>query len=267
MAAKNYSLNTCSNAGSKTSTPHFPLCREITEKLAECVSLDDKQIAVLFNLEFLHVLIKDYGVSPENITIFVDDDREFHFCRFEYGMVDGVNLFYLNMEATIQEQGLHTRKGKVMKKFDVLVGNPPYQAPKNVKGPKKGTIGGDLWSKFVLKSFELIKENGYVCLVHPPMWRKPEHKLYSLLAEQNKLLYLEVHNKQDGQKTFGAATRYDWYVVQKTSSDGSKTEVQDQDGKIHQINLREWAFLPSAEFELAKSILAKKGRSDLRSFI
>jgi hypothetical protein len=51
-------------------------------------------------------------------------------------------------------------------RFDIIMGNPPF----NKGGVTKG--GGALWPYFVRKAFELVKENGYICFVHPPGWRK-----------------------------------------------------------------------------------------------
>ena len=47
-------------------------------------------------------------------------------------------------------------------KFDVVVGNPPYQTGHGEKGGKHS-----LWRKFVKKSFNEVKANGYVGLVCP----------------------------------------------------------------------------------------------------
>lgn len=49
------------------------------------------------------------------------------------------------------------------KKFDVVLGNPPYQNPGKSKGEK-------LWYRFVRKAEELTKENGYIGFVTPNSW-------------------------------------------------------------------------------------------------
>ena len=229
----------------------FDLCREIVGKLNEYTPLDGKSVAVLFNVEFLHVFINNYGVRPKNITIFVEDKREFEFCKLEYNMTPDVNLFFIDMEKTTEEEGLHTLKGKIMKKFDVVVGNPPYQSTSGNKG--KGNI---LWDKFVAKADEqLVNDGGFICLVHPSLWRKPNHELQKHFM-QNDLRYLEIHDEKDGQKTFGANTRYDWYVLRKGASTG-KTAIKGQDGKLVEIDLRKWEFIPNFDFQLVKKLLAE----------
>ena len=51
---------------------------------------------------------------------------------------------------------------KTEMKFDIVIGNPPYQSGNGEKGGKHS-----LWRKFVKKSFELVNDNGYVAMVCP----------------------------------------------------------------------------------------------------
>jgi type I restriction-modification system DNA methylase subunit len=82
-------------------------------------------------------------------------------------------------------------------KFNVVVGNPPYNSGSGNKG-----AGNILWDKFVAKADEyLVKDNGYICFVHPSLWRKPNHTLQKHFVENN-LQYLEIHDEKDGSKIF-----------------------------------------------------------------
>jgi hypothetical protein len=65
-------------------------------------------------------------------------------------------------------------------------------------------------------------------LVHPALWRKPEHKLFNILRDN--LIYLEIHSSKDGIKTFSAETRYDWYIYSKKHN--GKTIVKFEDDII-----------------------------------
>ena len=143
-------------------------------------------------------------------------------------------------------------------KFDVIVGNPPYNRAQNNTG-KKG--GGDLiWDEFIHNSLDFLNENGHLCFVHPSAWRKPQDKntktkgLYNLMTKQNHLLYLEIHDTKAGKKTFNVGTRYDWYVLQKTYSD-KPTIVKDQLGIEHIIQLKDWLFLPNHSYDIIKPLL------------
>jgi hypothetical protein len=83
-------------------------------------------------------------------------------------------------------------------KYDVIIGNPPFNAGGLLKG------GGTLWPKFVNKAFELVDTDGYICFVHPPGWRKfydPEDrdnqgKLWHTIRERGwNLDYINVSDK------------------------------------------------------------------------
>jgi hypothetical protein len=133
-------------------------------------------------------------------------------------------------------------------KFDIVVGNPPFQTPKKMEGDKNsGTIGGDLWSKFVIKSLGMCKEKGMISLIHPSMWRKPDHVIWKALTN-NQMEYLEIHSDKDGQQVFDCSTRYDWYVVKKEPC-SKETIVVDEEGKKHSIDLSKLLFLPNYMYE------------------
>jgi len=142
-----------------------------------------------------------------------------------------------------------------IKKFDVVMGNPPYNKSKD--GTLKGGYGGrSLWDLFVVKSLnEWVNENSYLVFIHPPSWRKPEHYLWEVLGKK-QLLYLKTYSKKEGNKIFGCSTLVDYYVLKNTSI-YQETTVHGQDGKIYSINLNDWNFLPSGVFDNIQKILGK----------
>lgn len=133
--------------------------------------------------------------------------------------------------------------------------NPPYQ----MGGRKQGGVCAShtLWDKFVFLSKDIMADGGYVCAVHPSLWRKPGHEIQEIILD-NDLKYLEIHHEKDGMKTFGKETRYDWYILKKSPPNG-ETIIKDQDGKINKINLAKWDFIPNCEFDLIDKLLAKAG--------
>ena len=146
--------------------------------------------------------------------------------------------------------------------FDVIVGNPPFNADQIHEGPKGG--GSNLWPSFVDHSLDMLVPGGYLLFVHPALWRKPPSSraktLFDKMVHDNHMLYLEIHSKPDGYRDFGVQTRYDYYVIQKsrpTLSIGF-TFVKDQLGQEHQLNLSRWRFLPNHSFELIEQLLSGK---------
>lgn len=58
--------------------------------------------------------------------------------------------------------------------FDIIMGNPPYNPPK-----KEGkSTGNSIWQHFVMKSFYMLKEKGYLVYIHPPGWKKPTNEIF-----------------------------------------------------------------------------------------
>ena len=59
-------------------------------------------------------------------------------------------------------------------KFDVIIGNPPYNPPKT----ETGSSGNSIWQNFVIKFFMILEDKGYLLFVHPPGWKKPTDEIF-----------------------------------------------------------------------------------------
>jgi len=145
---------------------------------------------------------------------------------------------------------LDTKKEWGISHFGLTVANPPYQDASGNKG-----AGHKLWEKFVVKVNESVIEGGYIGLIHPPLWRKANHKTRKIILS-NDVLHLEMHDQKKGAKTFGAKTRYDWYVSKRVPYNGSTTMVGG-DGEAIVIDLEATPFIPSSNFKFVQSLMAK----------
>jgi hypothetical protein len=141
-------------------------------------------------------------------------------------------------------------------KFDVLVGNDPYQEK---VGPKKTE---PLWNKFFFKRISLLKEGGYLALIHPSGWRNITGKFKDVqtVIKSKKVKFLSIHNEKDGMETFGAETRYDYYVLQNVGNDGSETIVRFQDDQVKGLVLDNMEFIPNGGIDLLNRLIAKDGK-------
>jgi hypothetical protein len=127
-------------------------------------------------------------------------------------------------------------------KFDIILGNPPYQDNSGNKGK-----GHTLWTKFVELSInKLLCFNGYLVFIHPSLWRQPDHDMLKIITKK-QILYLEIHDEKDGYKIFQCSTRYDWYVLHNIKYN-TNTEIKGQDNKLYKIDLRKWNFIPNYDF-------------------
>ena len=63
--------------------------------------------------------------------------------------------------------------------FDAIICNPPFnfggciKTPTNKSNTKKND-GYTAWCKFITHSMTLLRENGYLCIIVPSMWLKPD---------------------------------------------------------------------------------------------
>ena len=175
--------------------------------------------------------------------------------------IDSSDKYKLNIyTGSFLEDGFdyHMKNIWGIEKFDIIVGNPPYDKSQNAEGKRGG--GDTLWDKFVIKYInKILKEDGYLSLVHPTIWRKPQSDKSSS-KEVNKLMlskqihYLEMHDSKDGMKTFNAGTRYDFYVLQNCDI-YTTTKINDEDRITSEVDLKEYQFIPNKGLDFFKKIL------------
>jgi hypothetical protein len=223
------------------------LVREMLDKIPtsvwenpESLFLDPCMGTGTFLIEILKRLINIYGYSKEDAVsrVYGYDTLVKYVNRAKRrGLVNVFHKDFLNEEINM--------------KFDVVVGNPPYQEK---VGERKTE---PIWNKFVIKSFELVKDNGYVSLIHPTGWRSSKGKFKNIqeLLLSNKVLTLSMNDFDAGSKIFGVGTNFDYYVIQK-SNETVKTEVNDINNKKTYINLKNMEFIPNGMFDEFLDLIA-----------
>ena len=141
-----------------------------------------------------------------------------------------------------------------MDKFDVIMGNPPFQKERdNTSGTTAGR--STIWEHFISLSFKILKEGGFLAFINPPNWRGlgSTHYIWDLISNK-QLLYLHIFGEKDGNKIFGVSSRFDLYIVQNKKNTKA-TEIIDELGKKHLIKVNEWPFLPNYDYDNIKKIL------------
>jgi hypothetical protein len=161
--------------------------------------------------------------------------------------------YAINKNSVNCNTGLIDKMDNMIGKFDVCLTNPPYQH-QEVGNTKSSPV----WHHHVEKNFSLVKENGYVGMIHPPQWRNPEGetKLANKILFENQLLYVSCHSYDEGKETFGVGTAYDWHVSKKIKP-YKKTTVSFQDKKLLDIDLSNVNFLPSGYYTEIQNLIAE----------
>jgi hypothetical protein len=141
-------------------------------------------------------------------------------------------------------------------KFDIIVGNPPYQQV-DENGNSIAGGGIKLWEKFLRTSIgELLKDNGYLCYITPSSWRNYGNKCFVEIFQTYATKYINILT---AGKHFNVGSNFDWYIIQKSAPIKDTTIEWESEKKV--IDLSTVKGLPSKPMMFG--ILEKFcGRSD-----
>jgi hypothetical protein len=99
-----------------------------------------------------------------------------------------------------------------VKKFDVVVGNPPYQSM--YTSTQRKAKNHNLWSVFIKKGFDLLQEKGFLLYVTPPAWMSPSSKLLQEIFLSHQLHFVNINECSRHFK--GIGSQFSYYLIQKT---------------------------------------------------
>lgn len=96
-------------------------------------------------------------------------------------------------------------------------------------------------------------------MIHPAAWREAggHYKKIQDIMRGIDIKWLSIHNYSDGQKNFGAGTRYDMYVAENSCSGDCITDVVDEKGQPASVNIKSMKFVPNFDIEAVNSLIAK----------
>lgn len=138
-------------------------------------SLDDKKILILFNIEFLQVLVEERKINPKNIYYIADNDLEY---------LSGIKIFkvqsYKLNDFTVP--ALKKLVTGIDMKFDLVFSNPPYNDSVDIK---------------IIN--ELLPYGESFVIVHPSTWifdMKHKTKIFDELKNKihNNVKSLDIFN-------------------------------------------------------------------------
>jgi len=115
-------------------------------------------------------------------------------------------------------------------KFDILIGNPPYQDPTS---PSR-----KLWIDFVTKSVNLVKINGIIAMVTPNSWvARPDGQKFKKIVKMFstlQLLYADLHNVN---KYFNVGEDIGFWLLSNQKKYKQSIIVANWFGKVQSKNI------------------------------
>lgn len=119
-------------------------------------------------------------------------------------------------------------------KFDIVLGNPPFQINGCIKTPahkkiNKKNDGKSIYVEFTKKAFDVVYESGLVCLIIPALWLKPDKAgLYYFLTNKN-ILKLNCISTLESSKIFNnkAQVACTYFLIENTEKIKDKINIFD----------------------------------------
>lgn len=159
-------------------TPYDEICEKMISKATK--PLEDKNILVLFNVEFLEVLIHKFDIPSKNITFLTD-------CKLEYEIATKIYRVDANV---IENNDINSiqKELKKLKIFDLCFTNPPYL--------------GATHTKIISEVLTICNE---IVVVHPAIWLLDnKHIVSSYFTKYREIIkkYSEEAYIFDGNSVF-----------------------------------------------------------------
>lgn len=116
----------------------------------------------------------------------------------------------------------------------IIIGNPPFNINGGFKVPTnslscKKQDGKNAWIPFIKKSLQLLPENGFMNIIIPSIWMKPDKaNVYNTLLEYD-ITHLKCYSASETNKIFSgeAQTPTCSFLLTKTFNTRKKIEIYD----------------------------------------
>lgn len=172
--------------------------------------------------KFIKCFIEKYPILSKNI-IFYGIEKNIN-CKIKFDEniktiknFEDYNIKFVNSDITEEVHGLRQIK------FHLIMGNPPFnnngliKVPCNNKMVKKNE-GKSIWHTCILHSLELICDKGFLLMVSPCLWLKPDKSgTYENIVNKNNLIFIKSYDSKESHKIFKykAQTPVNYFLVEK----------------------------------------------------
>ena len=125
-----------------------------------------------------------------------------------------------------------TLKMNIMKefkvdKFDVILGNPPYNKGgiRSYTNKQLGEKNETIWTKFIEKSFQWLKTDGFLAFITPLSWLRKTHSLHYAMLEKY-IVWMKLCDGIQSKRIINASIPISLFILQNTLNiQNKKTEI------------------------------------------
>jgi len=222
------------------------LTDEICEKIKGPLQRANQIMVIEKNGSFTYSILKEIGFEKANkLTLIILEPLSEEIIHYIFG--ENEKLPEIKFIKDINDFENMTTK------FDVVIGNPPFQL-----NNKSGTES--LWKKFVKLSIEkCLKEGGYLCFITPTGWLS-DNKVRKYFIHK-KVIYANL--KSNIKEFFkGIGSTFSWFIIK--NSKGNDILPLDLDEGPIDVNLKEMDVFPERDINKISLSIFKKLRIDAK---
>jgi hypothetical protein len=147
------------------------------------------------------------------------------------------------------------KEKKLEAKFDIVMGNPPYQNT-NEDGERRALLN-NLWSVFIDLSFnKFLKDDGYLLFITPYSWMTPGFK-HKDVFYNNYIIHLNI---KECEKHFkGVGSSFSYYLIKKTKIKKETIVICMYEKKVYESKMLidDILFLPTLLTDKSLTIIHK----------
>lgn len=199
---------------------HTP--KHLVDSIISKLELGNKSVLVIFNVEIV-VSLLEQGINASQITFYSD-------CAHKTNLVERLGIKYIMSDMS------------TTKKFDVVIGNPPYQDDSTGESTKTT----NLFVPFFHKAEKLITDTGIVSMIIPSDWIGPNNSSFkNYIFNLRQIKEIELHPYQKYFKVKKATCNV---ILDKTHS--GDCNFIDEHGNAIQIDLRTQTFLSKNNLDI-----------------
>lgn len=136
-------------------------------------------------------------------------------------------------------------------KFDIIIGNPPYNLGDTKTSGKK-----NVYVFFAVKSLKLLKKDGYLLFIHPPGYRIDNHIIKSTKINLNEIYtsydikFIKMFNIDETNKYFNIVMNIDYILLKNNENNNNKTTIIDTFNNKNVLQIKPNDFIPNFGFKI-----------------